>query len=211
MVTIASQLDYPQLPDSYIRVKDCTEGFMKYLVGAAEVLWANPGLYESSAIHVCLASAPAKYSSLVVHPSTPLNRAAQLTITQILTSQLPDIPAADLLAMFELGGDGKSELPQLFKSLKQQDDTLDTSQLSELEPLRRETLQWLHTRHHFPIRPTAQPYEMKKLGPQVVWALVWLHHHVLGALRAWGEGRLTTRQLADIFEAAGRCTLLPLP
>jgi hypothetical protein len=214
MVALAPQLRYPQLPDSYIRVKDCTEGFMKYLVGVSDVLWADVAGHESPETEPALVAPPSEYSSLVVHPSTPLSQAAQLTITQILTSQVPDIPAPHLLAMFALGEEGqsatgRSPLCLQFKQLGLLDDALCSRweanpMLQELEPLRCQTLQWLSTRHHFPIRAAVQPHDVAEVGPQVVWALVRLHHHVMGALRAWGEGRLTSRQLADIYDEAAR-------
>jgi hypothetical protein len=205
MVARAAQLDYPQFPDSCIRVKDCTEGFMRYLVGVSEARQADPALYASNESLTMLASAPPELSSLVVHPSTPLSQAAQLTITQILTSQIPDIPAPHLLAMFALGEDGKSVVRRCSEALAQQDRALGGGlQPLDLAPLRHQTLQWLSTRRHFPIRTAVQPYDVAEVGPQVVWALVWLHHHVMGALRAWGEGRLTTRQLVDIYSEAAR-------
>jgi hypothetical protein len=213
MVDLAACLTCPQLPDSYIQVGKCSAEFVQFLVGVAEVAEPIRRQDLTSDTHNASASLQSSLQSLVVDssPDGTLDDAACQTVTQILTGQLPNMPVDLLLALFQSANEpGDGIVVRWLRSLGQQDSALSSQwaankQLQNLEPLRCQMLQWMSTRHHFPIRAAVQPYDVAEVGPQVVWALVWLHHHVLGALRAWGEGMLSSRQLAGIYEVAGRC------
>jgi hypothetical protein len=217
--SIAVKLVYPQFETSYINVKLVSHTFVTALTIVSAIYWTDIA-HQDPGIAQGLACPPARWASLIVQDDTQLDAAAVQVVSDILTGALPDLPASDLQQVFFGKEPGSGlDLVGYCRLLGLQDQQLmaawaDSPRLRGTEAERLEILQWLTTRHHFPLRTLAEPTDVTVIGPQVVWALVWLHHHVLGALEARRGGHLTSGQLADIFEVAGRCgtySTHPLP
>ena len=208
----ADSLEYPQCNGSYINVKRATHVFVDVLHTVAAFYWKDIAPQDIG-VAEGLASPPVAWASLIVQDDTELDATALQTVSDILTGSIPTLSVPDLEHVYfetDPAGGVAMDLVSYCRLLGQQDHQLmaawgSSPRLSSTEPERLEILQWLTTRHHFPLRTLPEAMDVTMMGPQVVWALVWLHHHVLGALSAWAEGRLTSRQLADIFEVAGRC------
>ena len=209
---IADSLEYTQFGGSYINVKRATHVFVDILHTVAAIYWKDLAPQDID-VAKRLAHPPAAWASLIVQDDTQLDATALQTVSDILTGSISTLSVPDLEHVFfgtDPAGGVAVDLVGYCQLLGQQDHQLmaawgSSPCLRSTEPERLEILQWLTTRHHFPLRTLPEAMDVTMMGPQVVWALVWLHHHVLGALSAWAEKRLTSRQLEDIFEVAGRC------
>jgi hypothetical protein len=211
---LVSSLSIPQLPSSLINVQAATSGYLQLLLTATRACWEDYSLPSTEGVPPLppteLRNPPACLRSLIVCPGADLDPRSTAIITSILSGTLPTLPADELCALFlsPPDQDGRTIMDWLGAIALQDRRVLalmpDHPMLQVQAACRHDMYQWLNTLHHFPLRTCIDPDDLFEVGPHMVWALVWLHHHVLGALKAWAEGRLSRRQLANIYGAAVR-------